>query len=338
MANRHNNIHRLVYRAGEELRATRELASVVGWPDAANTFRAKLDIQIMNHNGFKEPPAVRDRLIRKHKSVIDYLEAQFGDFYASYDYEKPLPVSDPALEGKIWMCWWQGLDDAPEIVRSCVDSVRRNAGNREVIIITDENMADYADIPSWILDKVTAGTITRTNLSDLLRLTLLAEHGGLWLDATFFCCGPLEGACFDKPFWSIKRPGYLHGSIASGYFAGYSLACDAAHRRAFLVARDFFLEYWKKSAFMVDYLLVDYLIVLTQKYCAVAAADFSSIKPNNSQCDELVKVLGEPYEEKRWRKLKSETSLFKLTWKQEFPCERNGQKTFYGMLLEGGLQ
>lgn len=337
MANGHNSVRRLVHRTGEELRATRELASVVGWPDAANTFRAKLDIQIMSRNGFKEPPAVHSRLVRKHKSVIEYLKARFGNFYASYDYEKPLPVSDPALEGKIWMCWWQGLDNAPEIVRACVESVRRNAGSHEVVIITDENMADYANIPSWILGKVADGTITRTNLSDLLRLTLLAEHGGLWLDATFFCSSSLEEICFGRPFWSIKRPGYLHGSIASGYFAGYSLACDTSHRRPFLVARDFFLEYWKESALMVDYLLVDYLIVLAQRYCPEAAADFRSIEPNNPQCDELVKVLGNPFSRERWDELREDTALFKLTWKQVFPQEVNGKETFYSALLKGEI-
>jgi hypothetical protein len=338
VANGHNNIRRLAHRAGEELRATRELASVVGWPDAANTFRAKLDIQVMSRNGFKEPPAVRDRLIRKHKSVIEYLEACFGDFYASYDYEKILPVSDPALEGKIWMCWWQGLDDAPEIVRSCVDSVRRNAENREVIIITDENLADYADIPGWFIDLYHEGIVSRTHLSDLLRLTLLAEHGGMWLDATFYCAGPLSGKVYDKPIWTIKRPDYLHASVACGQFANYSLACDAAHRSIFATVRDFYLEYWRRECFLIDYLLTDYLIVLANKHCSEIAEDFSSIEPNNPQCDELVKVLGEPYDEEYWKSLKSETNLFKLTWKQEFPREKNGQRTFYGMLLDGALR
>jgi hypothetical protein len=337
VANGHNNVRRLVHRSGEELRATKELASVVGWRDAANTFRAKLDIQVMNRNGFKEPPAVRSRLLRKHESVIEYLESRFGDFYASYDYGKELPVSDPASEGKIWMCWWQGLENAPEIVRACVESVHRNAGNRGVVVITDKNMADYVDIPGWIFDKVADGTITRTNLSDLLRLSLLAEHGGLWLDATFFCTGPLEDMCFGRPFWSIKRPDYLHASIASGYFAGYSLACDAAHRRPFLVTRDFFLEYWKKSAFMVDYLLVDYLIVLAQRHCPEVAADFRSIEPNNRQCDELVKVLGEPFDQECWNELRKDTALFKLTWKQGFPQELNGRETFYSALLKGKI-
>lgn len=192
MANGHNSIKRIVQRSCEEIGATVRIARATSWPEAINTFRAKLDIQVMSRNGYKEPPEVRERLLRKHETVLKYLEGRFGDYYASYDYGAPLPPLDPALEGKIWMCWWQGEENAPEIVRACIDSVRRNAGGHEVVVITDENLSEYVDIPEWVLEKVRAGVMSRTNLSDLLRLSLLAEHGGMWLDATFFCSGSLK--------------------------------------------------------------------------------------------------------------------------------------------------
>ena len=219
MANGHNSIKRIVHRSCEEIGATFRIARATSWPEAINTFRAKLDIQVMSRNGYKEPPAVKGRLLRKHETVLKYLENRFGEFFESYDYDAPLPPSDPALEGKIWMCWWQGEENAPEIVRACIDSVRRNAGGHEVIVITDENLSDYVHIPDWVLEKVRAGIMSRTNLSDLLRLSLLAEHGGMWLDATFFCAGSLD-EYMDMPLWSIKRPDYLHASVACGMFAG----------------------------------------------------------------------------------------------------------------------
>lgn len=141
MANGHNSIKRIVHRSCEEIGATVRIARATSWPEAINTFRAKLDIQVMSRNGYKEPPEVRERLLRKHETVLKYLEGRFGDYYASYDYGAPLPPLDPALEGKIWMCWWQGEENAPEIVRACIDSVRRNAGGHEVVVITDENLS-----------------------------------------------------------------------------------------------------------------------------------------------------------------------------------------------------
>lgn len=332
MANGHNSIKRIVHRSCEEIGATFRIARVTSWPEAINTFRAKLDIQVMSRNGYKEPPAVKKRLLRKHETVLKYLENRFGDFFESYDYDTPLPSSDPALEGKIWMCWWQGEENAPEIVRACIDSVRRNAGDHEVIVVTEENLSDYAHIPDWVLEKVSAGVMSRTHLSDLLRLSLLAEHGGLWLDATFFCAGPVA-VYFDLPVWSIKRPDYLHASVACGMFANYSLGCDEGHRRVFATLRDYYLEYWRKCDELIDYLLTDYLIVLAQRHDPSIAAAFASIEPNNPRCDDLISLLDKPFEQMEWSSLKSATRLFKLSWKQEFPSQANGTESFYGALV-----
>lgn len=338
MPSRHNNIRRLVHRAMEEVRASAAIGRSCGPSEGVNAFRAKLDLQVMNRNGYREPSAVRARLMRKHEAVMTYLEKLLGDYAESYDYGRALPAVPDGMGNKIWMCWWQGLDQAPEIVKACIESVRKNAAGREVIVITEDNMSDYADIPDWMLDKVQAGIASRTNLSDLLRLDLLARYGGIWLDATFFCAHPLEASRYSAPLFSIKRPDYLHGSIAGGYFAGYSLGCNEANRFVFSAVRDLFLEYWRRSDYLVDYLLIDYLIVMAQRHCPEVAAAFSAIEPNNPMCDDLIKVLGEPFDAAEWERLKRDTQLFKLTWKQEFPLKVAGHKTHLAMLLNGELK
>lgn len=337
MSNGHNNVKRLVHRAAEELKSSIAIGGVCGVAEGVNAFRAKFDLQVMNRNGYEEPPAVRSRLVRKHEAVMMYLEKLMGDYADSFDYNVELPPIPASMENKIWMCWWQGLENAPEIVKACIESVKRNADGREVIVITDENLGNYIDIPKWMLDKVKAGIASRTNLSDLLRLSLLAKYGGIWLDATFFCARPLSEHVYSAPLFSIKRPDYLHGSIASGYFAGYALGCDGLHRFAFAAARDFFLEYWRRSDYLIDYLLVDYLIVMAQRRSKSIADAFADIESNNPQCDELFKVLGMPYDEKKWAALSVSTDLFKLTWKQEYPKQVGGTETFYGRILKGEL-
>ena len=158
----------------------------------------------------------------------------------------------------------------------------------------------------------------------------------MWLDATFFCAGPVADY-FDLPIWSIKRPDYLHASVACGMFANYSLECDAEHRRLFATLRDYYLEYWLQSDELIDYLLTDYLIVLAQRHDQSIADTFASIEPNNPRCDDLISILDRPYDQSAWSELLLDTSLFKLTWKQEFSKQTDGRQTYYGRLLEGGL-
>ena len=334
----HKSIKRIIHRCAEEVDATRRIAKVISFKEGLETFRAKVDIQIMNRNGYYENETRKRHLLRKHDIMIRYYEKTFGDFLKTYDYNhgnQDLPASE--YSDCIWVCWWQGMEQAPELVKICIDSIKKNAGNHKVIILTDDNYKQYVDIPEWVEEKKNKGIITRTNYSDLLRLSLLAKHGGMWIDSTFFCTSPTLDSYFNEPLWSIKRPDYFHASIASGYFAGYSLACDEENRFAFITIRDFFLNYWKHNDTMVDYLMVDYMIVLAQKYDKRIAKVFESIKPNNPECDELYKIMGEPFDENKWNKLKKDTALFKLSWKYQYPKEKDGKPTFYGCLINGKL-
>lgn len=334
----HKSIERVVHRCMEELDATRRIAQVTSLKEGLETFRAKVDIQIMNRNGYYENESRKKHLLRKHDIMIRYYEKTFGDFLKTYDYNHTnQEFQKTEYSDCIWICWWQGLEQAPELVKVCVNSIQKNAGNHRVIVLTDDNYKDYVDIPEWVEEKKNKGIITRTNYSDLLRLSLLAKHGGMWIDSTFFCTQPVLDDYFQWPLWSIKRPDYFHASVASGYFAGYSLCCNEEKRFIFMTIRDFFLHYWKNNDTMVDYLMVDYMIVLAQKYDARIKKEFQKIQSNNPECDELYKVMSEPFNQKKWDIMKSETALFKLSWKYQYPIEKNGEKTFYGMLVQDKL-
>lgn len=335
MASGHMNIRRIIHRILEEIEATKHISEVTSLKEGIITFLAKTDIQIMNHNGYYEWPAAKRQLIHKHEIMLKYYEQTFGEFLNNYNYINE--SSESKYADHIWVCWWQGIEKAPEIVKKCIDSIKKNAGTHPVIIITEENYKDYVDIPKWVEEKKNKGIITKTNYSDLLRLSLLAKYGGMWLDSTFFCAAPVLDQYFNEPLWSIKRPDYFHASVASGYFAGYSLACNEDNRYIFTTIRDFFLHYWEHNDSMVDYLMVDYMVVLAQRHDHKIKKAFEKIQPNNPSCDELFKVLGQPFDPIIWDKLRSETALFKLTWKQSFPLEKNGKPTFYKMLMLGKL-
>lgn len=334
----HKSIKRIIHRCMEEIDATRRIAKVTSWKEGLETFRAKIDIQIMNHNGYYENEARKKHLLKKHEIMIRYYEKTFDDFLTTYDYNHgnvEFPESEYA--DSIWVCWWQGLEQAPELVKICVESIEKNAGTHRVVLLTEENYKEYADIPAWIEKKKEKGIISRTHYSDILRLTLLSQYGGIWLDSTFFCTSDKIKSYFDFPLWSIKRPEYFHASVAAGYFANYSLGCDANHRWIFKTILDFVLEYWKNNNVMIDYLFLDYLIVLVQKNDQNIANAFRKIKPNNSKCDELYKVMSQPFDKEKWESMRKDTCLFKLSWKYQYPVEKNGKKTFYGELLERGV-
>lgn len=338
MAGGHKSLKRIIHRCFEEFRATCEIAKVTSLKKALITFAAKVDIQKMNHNGYKEPPKVKARLMKKHDIMIEYFEKRFEEFYNNYDYNQVIPEFSSEFKDCIWVCWWQGEDDAPPIVKACISSIRRAAHGHVVIVVTEKNYKNFVNIPEWVIERFKKGAISKTHFSDILRLALLAQHGGMWLDATFYCT---LDADLDKYFkyslWSIKRPDYLHCSVASGYFATYSLCCDYETRYIFFVLLDFVLHYWKHSKKLIDYLFLDYIMVIAQKYDQRIENLFESIVPNNPFCDDLLWLLNEKFDSQKWKELTKNTYLYKLSWKYSFVEELDGEKTFYAKLIENKL-
>ncbi len=330
------NLFRVKKRIREELRATKEIASNTSISEGLITLIAKVEIQYLARTGKNVPEKMKKHLLKKHQIMQKYFEKQFGDFFKNYDYAKELD-SEGNGQSCIWICWWQGIDQAPPIVKICIDSIRKNSGDCEVIIITEDNYQEYVAFPEWIEQKYKKGIISRTHYSDLLRLSLLAKFGGLWLDATFFCTNDFVEDVFSHSLFSIKRPNYSCLSVANGNFANYALACNYEARRCFAVIYDFCLEYWREKNYLIDYLVTDYMIVMAQRYDSEIREKFEQIPENNPECDELFKILGESYDEQVWKQIKSKTGLFKLSWKQSFPMQKNGMPTFYAKLLEGKL-
>lgn len=334
----HKSLKRIIYRCIEEIDSTRRIIKETSLKEGLETFRAKIDIQIMNHNGYYENESRKQHLLRKHDIMIRYYEKTFSEFLKTYDFShKNIEFPKSEYSDCIWICWWQGLEQAPNIVKECIESIKRNAGDHRVIVLTEQNYQQYVDIPQWIQKKHKAGVISRTHYSDILRLILLATYGGMWLDSTFYCTAPVLDEYFKHPLWSIKRPDYFHASVAAGYFANYSLACNIEHRWIFKTILDFVLEYWRKNEIMTDYLFLDYLIVLVQKNDKRIAEIFNKILPNNPNCDELFKVLDKPYDAKKWKRIRENTYLYKLTWKQNYSKRINDKLTFYGKIIEKNL-
>jgi hypothetical protein len=83
--------------------------------------------------------------------------------------------------------------------------------------------------------------------------------------------------------------------------------------------------------------MVDYMIVLAQKYDKRIETAFENIMPNNPKCDDLFKNLGAVYSEELWKELSDGTCLFKLSWKQNFPMTIGKDETFYSKILNGTI-
>lgn len=238
--------------------------------------------------------------------------------------ETPNPYPD-----KIWVAWLQGEENAPALVKKCIASVRQHSAGREVILITEKNISQYVTFPEYIQKKKAKGIIFNTHYSDLLRIFLLAQYGGIWIDSTVYLTAPLPAYILQAPLFCYKSSYLSPGKIkASNWFI-------AAERNNEIIVRtkELLLEYWKRENYLKHYFIFHFLFAiaidtiprLTEQWKAVPY--FSNVEPHTLSFE-----LTAPFDEKRWEQIKMLSPVHKLTYKLK-PEQTERENTFLQMIL-----
>ena len=113
----------------------------------------------------------------------------------------------PEGEKIVWQYWNTGVNNAPKIVRACIESVRRNLpqGYKHVVL-DDSVISKYVEIPDFVLSKMRKNSSFKpTFFSDLLRLFLLSKYGGVWIDATVLLTSSIPEDVLKSDFFCFYR-------------------------------------------------------------------------------------------------------------------------------------
>lgn len=274
----------------------------------------------------------------KQYVIVHHLLSHGGKkVIAEYEHSSLENCERIAETSPIWICWWQGEETMPDIVKACYKSVLMHADSHPVILITENNYREYVTLPGCILQKWKAGRITLTHLSDILRMSLLKAHGGIWMDSTVLLPSKNIGEFIDpsKIFWSCHHlPIYYN--ISRGGWTGFFLACGKGNILPAFIS-DMFLKYWQSHNRLIEYLLIDYTF-------AIARANVPAIHQMIEEVPITVmgplgKCLNQEYTEKRWNEFCSDYDFHKLTYKIPLsPITPEGKKTFYGHIIETYLR
>lgn len=233
---------------------------------------------------------------------------------------------------KVWICWFQGLENAPDLVKKCYQSMEENLTDREIVLITIDNMSQYVDFPKYIIDKWKEGKITHTHMTDLLRLELLIKYGGTWIDSTVFCTrkrNQIPDYFFDSDlfFYQILKPGRDgQAQPVSSWFISAK-----TNNKILILTRQLCYEYWKKNDEMVDYFLFHDFLTIALEY---NKEEWRKIVPRDNAAPHMLLLrLFDEYDEEIWNAIKQQTPFHKLTYK--FSEEQSRlQNTFYSRILK----
>lgn len=279
-------------------------------------------------NGFSKKALEIVRLAVDHK-IYRRLAKKNSRFIWDYVQAHPAEDHEQTHNPIIWTIWLQGMENAPEIVQKCYASMRKHITDRPIIVITEDNFRDYVTFPDYIMEKYEKGIISKVHFADLLRIELLANHGGTWLDGTVFCSGtPVQPYVLDAELFLFQmlKPG-LNGNCratSSWLMTAYS------GNPIILLTRALLHEYWRTHNYAVEYFILhDFIQMAIDAYPQVwnKVVPFSSSTPHI-----LLLRLFEPFDSEVWEGIKAQTSIHKLSYKFA-PEEAQRPGTYYDMIV-----
>lgn len=261
--------------------------------------------------------AIRDKYYKK-------LYKENKEFIENYN----LSILPICYKKVIWICWLQGYNSAPDLVKACINSIRLNNPDFEIVFLTEKNISNYIDFPDYIINKYKTGQISRTHFSDILRISLLCKYGGVWMDSTVLCTnGSFIKDISNLPIFVFKvmdlnRKDDLSIAASSWFISSFGPS------QILFLTRDLLYKYWEEHDFSVDYYLFHiFFSIATRRF----PDEWNKIPMfNNSSPHTLMFELNDDFTEMRWDQIKNIASIHKLTHHLKF----DNPNSFYSHILE----
>lgn len=297
-----------------------------------------------------------------YPEVLRKIESYLVKRYAPVLHSKKSDVRSKMLAHEhpkvIWWCWLQGLDEAPQIVKACFNSIMREfkgssvqdvqglSDGYEIKVIDAENWKEYIELPDFIVKKWEKKQIPPALFSDLLRLELLIKYGGTWIDSTVLCTGFKEFESLSSSSGSTSSPSvqefkkYLEadlflfqytkqGSIPVSISNWFISACS--NNEVLMVLRDMLYAYWKDYDCVLDYYIFHLFFAMISKEFPEQITAMPYGQSQNSLV--LLHHWGEKFEQKKWDKLTSQVCFHKLAFRESIMIT-NSKDNYYSWIVK----
>jgi len=137
----------------------------------------------------KRPAAEAEERLKRvgpqKAELLRYLDEEVGAAKLLASLPTSHAPEKASLSRTVWMYWHDGWENAPELTKLCLQSWRLRNPDLEIRAL------DYRTLPAALQNPpVHHEASTLNGFANRVRLRLLREHGGIWVDATLFCTQP----------------------------------------------------------------------------------------------------------------------------------------------------
>lgn len=269
------------------------------------------------------------------------------------EYDEPKTLEDTYINPNvkpndvIWTMWWQGEENAPFLVKECINSMRLHGNGHQVVVLSKNNYKEYVRIPKYIEDRfhesendnsaLKKTVLGNTHLSDIIRTQLLYLYGGIWADATMMFSGSLEENAFFKDIWcTLGQDNEWY--IGKGQWSTFFMGCHAGNGFC-KFNHDMLVEYWEFQKYYINYLMMDHIFDIAYRERPCFHKMVENVKCGNQKCLTVNRKYNQKCNIDEADEFFKAQILHKLSWKwgnidKSDLCTEDGKDTWLGYLLK----
>ena len=274
-----------------------------------------------------------------YSAVLNKVEPLLSEKYSPLMKERKDYYATQSLDhhrrNVVWFCWLQGIEQAPPVVKVCYDSLRRHLADTDIRIINAENWGNYVSMPGFIVQKWQKKQIPNPHFTDLIRLQLLIQYGGTWIDSTVLCTGiTSQNEKQTKSFLDADLFLFQYTQPGSNQWKGIGnwFISSCTNNEVLLVLRDMLLAYWKDYDCLVDYFVFHLFFSMLRD---VYPAEIDAMPYGYAGYSVgLGYHLGSKFKAEKWERLTANVAFHKLTYNVRKEVLR-GKNNYYHHIMNG---
>lgn len=267
----------------------------------------------------------------------------FKYYYKYKQITKSFPENDNANFFQIkpinvWLFWYQGFDNAPDIVKTCVNCIKKvfKGSKYKINLLTKNNVFDYVNLPIYIEKKFKKKLISFAHYSDIIRTFLLVKYGGYWIDPTVFI--PNNSKFFniveEQRIFVFKVLDLSGQCFCKSYISNWFIY-SVPNEKILSLTLNLLYKYWKKRNKPENYFIYHTLFSISADRFR---KEFDNIPTyNNCSPHTLQWEMYNEFNENRFVELLKLSPVHKMNHNWIRPISKQNTFTFYDFIIKNYL-
>lgn len=231
----------------------------------------------------------------------------------------------------IWQYWHQNPKNAPKIINSCLNSVKKYMDDYSINVLSLETIKDFVKLPKRYYDLLNRGKISVAHFSDILRLYLLNQYGGSWIDSTIFLTDRIPNNIMNSNFFVYQKNPL--SDCFEDKMSCFFIKADKEKCFHIKYLKKILDSYWQNNDFAINYFMFEHISSILSDANENLKNEWQNMPVYYAdELGILQKNFSNEFSAENWKNITDKTPIHKLTHKKD-KCNFS-ENSFYNYIIK----